>query len=72
MLVAEVILWAAAVYLLPGFLIGVSFIWRGVQRIDLAAAGASWGFRLMILPGCVALWPLIVRRWNQGKNEDSP
>jgi hypothetical protein len=72
MLVAEVILWAAAVYLLPGFLIGVPFIWRGVQRVDSAAACASWGFRLIILPGCVALWPLLVRRWNQGKNEDTP
>jgi len=72
MLVAEVILWAATLYLMFGLLIGIPFAWRGVERIDLAAAGASWSFRLMILPGCVALWPLIVRRWNQGKNEDSP
>jgi hypothetical protein len=72
MLVAEVILWAAALYLLSGLLVGVPFVWRRVQRVNSAAAGASWGFRLMILPGCVALWPLIVRRWNRGKNEDSP
>jgi hypothetical protein len=72
MLVAEVILWAAAGYLSTGLLVGIPFVWRGVGRIDAAAVGASWGFRLTILPGCIALWPLILRHWIHGKNEETP
>jgi hypothetical protein len=72
MLVAELILWAAALYLAIGLLIGIPFAWRGVDRIDAAAVGASWGFRLLILPGCVALWPLLVRRWTRGNREEAP
>ena len=39
---------------------------RGVERIDPAAKGASRGFRLIIVPGAVALWPLLLRRWISG------
>ncbi|MGE0638904.1 MAG: hypothetical protein AB7G12_03385 [Thermoanaerobaculia bacterium] len=39
---------------------------RGIERIDPAARGASRGFRLIVLPGAVALWPLLLRRWVRG------
>jgi hypothetical protein len=31
--------------------------------VDASAQGASLGFRLLILPGTVALWPLMVTKW---------
>ena len=27
------------------------------------ADGATWGFRLLILPGAAALWPVLLSRW---------
>jgi hypothetical protein len=63
MFVAAIILWTCAVYLLLGVAVAIPFIWRGVEKVDAAAVGASWGFRLMILSGCIALWPLVVRLW---------
>lgn len=33
-----------------------------VGRIEPSARGASLGFRLLILPGAVLLWPVIARR----------
>lgn len=33
-----------------------------LRRIDPAVTGAGWGFRLLITPGLVALWPAMVRR----------
>jgi hypothetical protein len=45
----------------------VPFVLRGVDKIDPVASGSSWGFRLIILPGVVALWPLLLRRWLSGK-----
>lgn len=57
---------ALALYSGLGALFAVPFVLAGVQRIDLAARGASWGFRLVILPGAIALWPLLLVRWIRG------
>jgi len=53
-------------YLLAGLAFAPPFVIRGVGRIDPAARGASWGFRLIVVPGVVALWPLLARRWLAG------
>ena len=63
MIVAEVTLLIALAYLLCGLAVGVPFVLRGVDRVDASAQGASLGFRLLILPGTVALWPLMVTKW---------
>jgi hypothetical protein len=57
---------ALAVYALIGVLFAPAFVLRGIGKIDPAAKGASWGFRLVVLPGVVALWPLLWRRWLAG------
>ena len=57
---------AVAAYAALGLLFGVAFVVRGAARIDPQAEGGSWGFRLAILPGVVALWPLLARRWAGG------
>lgn len=57
----------AALYLALGILFGVPFVLRGVNRIDPVAREGSRGFRLIILPGVVALWPLLARRWISGR-----
>lgn len=54
-------------YLLAGLLFAVPFVLRGVDRIDPLARAGSWGFRLIILPGVVALWPLLALRWWRGQ-----
>jgi hypothetical protein len=60
---AELILLAAAGYLLAGLLFGLAFVTVGVTRIDPAARGTSATFRLLILPGAVALWPVLATKW---------
>ena len=57
----------ATLYVAIGLLFGVAFVLRGVSRIDPAAQRGSWGFRLIILPGAVAFWPLLARRWIKGE-----
>ncbi len=59
------------IYLAGGFLFAVPFIWFGVKRMDPAAAHGSWGFRLLILPGTMVFWPLLLRRWMKGVHEPS-
>ncbi|HXU33450.1 MAG TPA: hypothetical protein VN851_23015 [Thermoanaerobaculia bacterium] len=53
----------AAAYLAAGVLFALAFLVRGIERVDPAAHGARWGFRCLIAPGVVALWPLLARRW---------
>ena len=66
---AEATIELGTVYIAVGFLFGLFFIVRGVHRVDPAARGASWGFRLLILPGTVALWPLLAWRWLHADGE---
>jgi len=54
-------------YLGIGLVFAPLFALFGVGRIDPAADGATWGFRLMIVPGAVALWPLLVWRLLNGR-----
>ena len=56
-------------YLLAGLVFGVPFVIKGAGRIDPAATEGTRGFRILILPGVIALWPLLVRRWLSGKTE---
>jgi hypothetical protein len=66
-IVAEVILLSALAYVLGGLAVGVPFVLGGVDRVDEAARGASLGFRLLILPGTIALWPLTATRWIKAR-----
>lgn len=51
------------IYALVGLAFAIAFVARGVARVDPAAAGAPLGFRLLVLPGVAALWPLLAARW---------
>lgn len=53
-------------YFLIGVLFAVPFAFRWVQRLDPVAAHGTVGFRLLILPGAVLLWPHLARRLLQG------
>jgi hypothetical protein len=58
-----------AAYLVMGFLFAIPFMFVGVKRIDPHAARGSWGFRVLIIPGTMFLWPLFTRRWASGAGE---
>ena len=53
----------SGIYTLIGLIFGLFFIFRGVQKIDESAVGGGWGFRLIILPGSIAFWPFLLRKW---------
>lgn len=54
---------AIFVYGALGMVVAVPMVLRGVNRLDPAAAEGTWGFRLLALPGVMALWPLVLARW---------
>ena len=61
--VAEVLVKALTAYGLIGAAFAVVFVTMGIQRVDSVAEHAPLGFRLIVLPGVAALWPLLLVRW---------
>ncbi len=57
---AEVFIAILAVYGLAGLLFAIVFVTIGIQRFDPVAEHAPVSFRLMVLPGVAALWPLLL------------
>jgi hypothetical protein len=66
---SELVLLAVSGYLAAGLPFGFAFVTVGVARIDPAARGTSATFRLLILPGSVALWPVLAAKWARHKGE---
>ncbi|MEM7350285.1 MAG: hypothetical protein AAF657_05735 [Acidobacteriota bacterium] len=55
------------IYLGVGLLFAIAFVWKGVGKIDPAAKEGTIGFRLLIIPGAAALWPILANRWMRGE-----
>ncbi len=68
---AELILLVVVSYLAVGLVFGLAFVAVGVTRLDPAARGTSASFRLLILPGSVALWPLLAAKWVRRGGEST-
>ena len=63
---AKAIVYTLAIYAGLGLLFAMPFVCFGVQRSDSEAQGSGVGFRLLILPGIAAFWPLFLYRWRRG------
>lgn len=64
---AELLVDLGLLYFAVGVLFATAFVTLGVGRVDSLAQGTGLGFRLIILPGCAALWPLLLLRWMGAK-----
>jgi hypothetical protein len=60
-------LWIAGGYAALGVVFAAAFVAVGIGRVDPVARQAPLGFRLIVLPGCAALWPLLLRRWMRSR-----
>jgi len=60
---------ALGAYLVLGVIFALWFVLRGVQRVDRDAQDGSPGFRIVIFPASVALWPLLLARAIRGGGE---
>jgi hypothetical protein len=63
MATATAIVTLAALYLAVGVVIGAAFVVAGISRVMPHAGPVTAGARILILPGCVLLWPVVLRRW---------
>jgi len=70
-LVISIFLILMAVYLGLGALFYFPFIMKGIFVIDDDTRDSSLGFKLLIIPGVVAFWPFLLRKWVSGKTSES-
>jgi hypothetical protein len=59
---AAAIVQAVTAYVGAGCLAAAPLVLAGIPRLDGAAREATWGFRVIIVPGVVLLWPWLVAR----------
>jgi hypothetical protein len=59
---AATIVQCVTIWLAVGAVVGVAFLFLGIDRVDPAARG-SYAFRPLLLPGLVLLWPFVAARW---------
>lgn len=69
-LTAQIVLGSVGVYGAAGLVFSVWFVQYGSGRLDAAAKSAPLGFRLLILPGVAALWPVMAHKVLQAKVGD--
>ncbi len=65
---AETLVFLMMLYAAVGMLFAIPFVSFGVKQIDQASRGTGVGFRIMILPGVTAFWPLFLLRWMRRTN----
>ena len=68
-MIAAVFLILLTAYMACGLVFAIPFVLVGVKKIDPHAAHGSWGFRLLVIPGTMVFWPLLLRRWATGVKE---
>ncbi|HRC84249.1 MAG TPA: hypothetical protein PK413_01420 [Thermoanaerobaculia bacterium] len=69
---AQALVLGLGLYTGLGVLVALPFVLRGAGRVDPGAERAPWSFRLLILPGAVALWPLVARWWLRARRREGP
>ncbi|NNE97549.1 MAG: hypothetical protein HKN25_00875 [Pyrinomonadaceae bacterium] len=69
MLLAQILVYTAAIYLTIGLIFSVYFSFFGVKKFDDAAKDAGIGFRLIIFFGVAAFWALLAWRIFNGKGQ---
>ncbi|MEM9065644.1 MAG: hypothetical protein AAGB51_09170 [Planctomycetota bacterium] len=54
-------------YIAIGVVFALAFVTKGIAVIDEVARSAPLRVRILLLPGSVALWPILLMRWLKGR-----
>lgn len=65
--IVSILVMIAGLYLVIGIVFYFPFMKKGVHHMDDGVKSAPRFFKLLIFPGVMALWPLLLRKWKQAK-----
>jgi hypothetical protein len=63
------VLYACGLYLIIGILFAIPFLTNWIVVVDESAAGTSFIFRLLLFPGSVVLWPVLLRKYLRARSK---
>ena len=58
--IIDIVLGAMALYLAIGLLFSIYFYAGGAAKMDEGAKGTPWHFKLIIFPGVVLFWSVLI------------
>jgi len=64
----EILLIIATVYLALGVLFVFPFLIKALNKIDEGANGSTMGFKIIIIPGVIVFWPVLLSKWMKKKH----
>ena len=56
------------VYLALGVLFVIPFLIKGISKADEDANGSTTGFKIIIIPGVIVFWPVLLKKWMKKLN----
>jgi hypothetical protein len=66
------LIWIVVFYLVVGACFSIPFLTRWIVMVDESARETSCGFKILILPGCIVFWPVLLRKIIQLKKKNRP
>jgi hypothetical protein len=63
--IAAILLGALVLYLAVGLMIAIAFVVSGVTKVQ--SAPVTIGARILLMPGALALWPIVLARWRKAR-----
>ncbi|HMK19591.1 MAG TPA: hypothetical protein VK492_15420 [Chitinophagaceae bacterium] len=63
----QILLIVTAIYLLGGVLFVIPFLMNGLDKVDEGANGSTIGFKIIIIPGVIVFWPVLLSKWMKAK-----
>jgi hypothetical protein len=60
-----ILLYAAALYVVPGLVVAAAFVMVGVTRVQ--PQPVTGGARVLLFPAAAALWPYVLIRWIKAR-----
>ena len=66
-LVVDIVLFSMAVYLVIGLLFSIYFYTRAGVKIDEGMKDTPWHFKLLIFPGVVLFWSVLILKLKKQK-----
>lgn len=67
--VSSVVTFGLIAWFAVGLVVGGAFVAVRASHLVEGVRGSSLAFRLLILPGAMTLWPVILVRWRADRSE---
>jgi len=67
--IAQLVIVIVKGYLMCGLAFAIPFLLFGIHRVDHSAKDSTMPFKLMVLPGTMLFWPLLLTRLIRGKEK---